>query len=98
MNARHPLIAAGVALIAFSTSSPASEALAKKNNCFGCHAVATKVMGPAWRDVGAKYAGQPGAEDQLVHSIREGMTTLRVAGISAVCAGQTTLEEVELCT
>jgi cytochrome c len=66
------LLASSAALM--STTTLASQALATKNDCFGCHAVATRVVGPAYREVGAKYAGQPGAEDQLVHSIREGST------------------------
>jgi cytochrome c551/c552 len=32
-------------------------ALAKKLNCTGCHAIDTKVVGPAWRDVAKKYIG-----------------------------------------
>ena len=36
----------------------ADEALAKKKNCLACHAVDKKVVGPAYKDVAAKYAGQ----------------------------------------
>lgn len=36
----------------------ADEALAKKKNCLACHAVNKKVVGPAYKDVAAKYAGQ----------------------------------------
>ena len=32
--------------------------LAKAKNCMACHAVASKVVGPAYKDVAAKYAGQ----------------------------------------
>lgn len=53
-------------------SSGASEALARKNDCLGCHAVATKLVGPAYKDVAAKYAGQPDAVAQLSQSIRNG--------------------------
>jgi cytochrome c len=64
-------------ILAFTTLPVASvcmanEALAKKNDCFACHSVANKLVGPAYRDVASKYTGQAGAEDQLVHSIREG--------------------------
>lgn len=63
------------ALLIFATlghPALASEALATKQGCLACHAVASRVMGPAYRDVAAKYAKQPGAEDQLVTSIRQG--------------------------
>jgi cytochrome c len=50
----------------------ANEALARKNDCLGCHAVATKLVGPAYKDVAAKYAGQADAQALLVQSIRNG--------------------------
>lgn len=53
-------------------SSWANEALARKNDCLGCHAVGTKLVGPAYKDVAAKYAGQTDAVDRLVESIRNG--------------------------
>lgn len=55
-----------------AAQAQASEALARKNDCLGCHAVATKLVGPAYKDVAAKYAGQPDAQAQLVQSIRNG--------------------------
>ena len=58
--------------MALGSVAHANEALAKKNDCLACHAVATQLVGPAYRDVAAKYHGQAGAEDQLVKSIREG--------------------------
>lgn len=60
----------GFALLA--TQAQASEALARKNNCLGCHAVGTKLVGPAYKDVAAKYAGQADAQAALVQSIRNG--------------------------
>ena len=46
----------------------ANEALARKNDCLGCHAVATKLVGPAYKDVAAKYAGQADAQTLLVQN------------------------------
>jgi cytochrome c len=46
--------------------------LAQAKNCLACHAVATKVVGPAYKDVAAKYAGQSGAEDKLVQKVLKG--------------------------
>ena len=66
-------IALVVALqIAAGPVALANEALARKNECFACHAVSKPLVGPAYREVAAKYAGQADAEDQLVKSIREG--------------------------
>jgi cytochrome c len=46
--------------------------LAKSKNCMACHAVDKKVVGPAYKDVAAKYAGQKDAEDKLVQKVLKG--------------------------
>jgi cytochrome c len=46
--------------------------LAKAKNCLACHAVATKLVGPAYKDVAAKYAGQKDAEGKLVTKVMKG--------------------------
>lgn len=56
----------------WAMQAQASEALARKSDCLGCHAVATKLVGPAYKDVAAKYAGQADAQAMLVQSIRNG--------------------------
>lgn len=61
-----------VLLSVFSSNSFADNALAKKNDCLGCHAVATKLVGPAYQEVAEKYAGQPDAVATIVKSIRSG--------------------------
>ena len=53
-------------------SSFANEALARKNDCLGCHAVAVKLVGPAFKEVAAKYEGQSDAAERLTESIRNG--------------------------
>ena len=50
----------------------ANKALAEKQGCFGCHAVASKLVGPAYKEVAAKYADQADAKEQLAKSIRSG--------------------------
>lgn len=47
-------------------------ALAKKNGCMVCHAIDKKVVGPAWKDVAAKYRGDAGAEAKLMDKIAKG--------------------------
>ena len=50
----------------------AQEDLAKKYNCFACHAVDKKLVGPAYKDVAAKYAGDKTAADKLAQKIMKG--------------------------
>ncbi len=50
----------------------ADEALAKSKNCLACHAIDKKVVGPAYKDVAKKYAGQKDAADKLAAKIRAG--------------------------
>ena len=55
-----------------SSSAMASADLAKAKNCMSCHAVASKLVGPAFKDVAAKYAGQKDAENKLVAKVMKG--------------------------
>ena len=64
------LLVAAASLIA--SHSFANEALARKNDCLGCHAMAVKLVGPAFKDVAAKYAGQSDAVALLTESVRNG--------------------------
>jgi len=55
-----------------SQAAMASADLAKAKNCMACHAVANKLVGPAYKDVAAKYAGQKDAEAKLALKIQKG--------------------------
>lgn len=46
--------------------------LAKAKNCLACHAVDKKVVGPAYKDVAAKYKGDKTAEAKLVEKVQKG--------------------------
>ena len=46
--------------------------LAKAKNCLACHAVDKKLVGPAYKDVAAKYKGDAGAVDKLAAKIKAG--------------------------
>jgi cytochrome c len=50
-------------------SATASEALAKTDGCLTCHAVDTKKMGPAFKEVAKKYKGNAAAEGKLVEML-----------------------------
>jgi len=62
-----------VATSAFAAQSAMANAdLAKAKNCMACHSVANKVVGPAFKDVAAKYAGQKDAEAKLTQKVMKG--------------------------
>ncbi len=62
------------ALVAVAACAPALAdlALATSKNCLACHAIDKKVVGPAYKDVAAKYAGQKDAVDKLAVKIMKG--------------------------
>lgn len=68
------LVSAGLAVsVLFASGSAlASADLAKSKNCMACHAVANKVVGPGFKDVAKKYAGDKTAEDKLVTKVIKG--------------------------
>ena len=47
-------------------------ALAKANACLACHAVDKKLVGPAFKDVAAKYATRKDAVEYLTKKIKSG--------------------------
>lgn len=57
-----------------SVAAPAmaDEALAKSKNCMSCHAIDKKVVGPAYKDVAKKYAGDAKAADALATKVLKG--------------------------
>ena len=50
----------------------ADQALATAKNSMACHAVDKKLVGPSYKDVAAKYAGQKDAVDKLSVKIIKG--------------------------
>ena len=61
-----------LAAVQFSAPAAAQEELAKKHNCLVCHSVDKKVVGPAYKDVAAKYRGDASAEAKLVDKVKKG--------------------------
>ena len=67
------ILVAAVAVAALASNSAfASEQLAKEKNCLACHAVDHKVVGPAYKDVAAKYKGDKSAEAKLATKVQKG--------------------------
>jgi cytochrome c len=61
------------ALAAFAAGPAFANAdLAQKKNCLACHATDKKIVGPSYKDVAAKYAGQKDAAAKLAEKIQKG--------------------------
>jgi cytochrome c len=69
---KNRLILAAIALAGLATPALANEELAKKNACTACHAVDKKLVGPAYKDVAAKYRGQKDAQAVLEDKVKKG--------------------------
>lgn len=67
-----PLFLSAALLSIPSLPAHASEAIIKKARCVACHANDKKMIGPAYRDVAAKYRGNAEALAQLSAKVRNG--------------------------
>jgi cytochrome c len=63
----------GAVLLAL-TSSPlmASQVLAEKNGCMGCHLMDRQTVGPAIKQIAQRYADQPNASEKLYEKVKNG--------------------------
>jgi cytochrome c len=68
------LIAAAAVSALFAQNAMAADPakLAQTKGCMACHQMDKKVVGPAYKDVAKKYAGQAGAADMLATKIQKG--------------------------
>ena len=64
-----PTLLAGLAA---SAPALADMQLATSKNCMACHAAAVKLVGPSYKAVAEKYAGQKDAVDKLAVKIIKG--------------------------
>jgi cytochrome c len=55
----------------YAYADDAGKALAQKGGCLACHSVDAKVVGPALKDVAAKYKGKD-MEAKLVEKVKKG--------------------------
>jgi len=76
MKMKHAALLTLAALTAMTLAAPAraadESALAKTKNCFSCHTVDKKLVGPAYKDVAKKFGSEPGAVDMLAGKIMKG--------------------------
>jgi cytochrome c len=63
------MAAAGIVM---AGQAQADEALAKAKNCMACHAIDKKLVGPAYKDVAAKYKGDAKAPAMLAAKVKAG--------------------------
>ncbi|MDP1644796.1 MAG: c-type cytochrome [Thiobacillus sp.] len=68
------MTAASAALLLLSGAASADDALAlaQKNACMSCHGVDKKIVGPAYKEVAKKYAGDKTAKARLVAKVKAG--------------------------
>jgi cytochrome c len=67
------MLALGCASISYAAvDADAAQALAKKNDCFKCHAVEKTKKGPSLQKIAAKYKGKAEGEEKVIHNITSG--------------------------
>ena len=71
---KRTLITSALCAAAVLSAAPAfaDQALATAKNCMGCHAIDKKILGPAYKDVAAKYKGDKAAADRLAAKVIKG--------------------------
>ncbi len=65
-------VALSAAAILSTVPAFANQELATKKNCMACHSVDKKLVGPAYKDVAAKYKGDKAAVDKLAAKVVKG--------------------------
>lgn len=66
------VVAALAAGVLVAGQAQADQKLAQEKGCMACHAVDKKVVGPAYKDVAAKYKGDKAAADKLAAKVKAG--------------------------
>lgn len=64
--------ASAALLLSGAASADDAQALAQKNACLSCHGVDKKIVGPAYKEVAKKYAGDKTAKAKLVAKVKAG--------------------------
>jgi cytochrome c len=75
MKTLYTALVAGAFAAAIAAPASAAEdqlPLAQKSGCTACHSVDKKIVGPAYKDVAAKYRGDKGAEAKLIAKVEKG--------------------------
>jgi cytochrome c len=83
MKAALLVLAAASTLAAGSAYGQSGAEVLKAKGCMNCHDMDKKKVGPAYKEVAAKYKGDKGAEAQLVAKLKEGKSHPKVAASDA---------------
>ncbi|MEJ0003516.1 MAG: c-type cytochrome [Pararobbsia sp.] len=63
---------AGSAPDAMAVDAAAAQAIYRANSCASCHTIDRRLVGPAYRDIAAKYKNDPGAAARLERVVKYG--------------------------
>ena len=63
---------AGATTAGAAVDADAAKALAKKNDCFKCHAVDKTKKGPSYKKIAEKFKGKADAEEKIVKNLTTG--------------------------
>lgn len=61
-------------MLASNGAVQANQMLAMQSGCLGCHKTDVKLVGPAFKDVAAKYAADPAEIERLTNKVVAGST------------------------
>jgi cytochrome c len=67
-------LASMIVAVLFTHAASADQVLAMRSGCMGCHKADVKLVGPAFKDVAAKYADEAGVVDRLAAKVKAGST------------------------
>jgi len=65
-------LAAAALVVAGAAQAQSAEDLLKKSGCTACHATDKKIVGPAYKEVAAKYKGDAKAAATLADKVKKG--------------------------
>lgn len=83
MKAIYVVVMAAGVLVAGPGLAQSGADVLKAKGCMNCHDMDKKKVGPAYKDVAAKYKGKQGAAGELVAKIKEGKSHPKVAASDA---------------
>ncbi len=66
------LLSVSGSVLAADINADAAMALAKKNDCFKCHAIDKTKKGPSYKKIAAKYKGKPDGEEKAIKNFTTG--------------------------
>lgn len=87
------IIGFSVACLLVSGAAFASEELAKKNNCTLCHQLDKKGMGPALKEIAAKYKADAEGAKKIEEAVKNG--SKGAWGENSVMAAQAQVKEAD---